>query len=81
MIALQHEKGYPDNRVTSDPIAVLFVLQTQDKGYPDNRVTSDPIAVLFVLQEEEEERERSAAARENIQPPTDVGEKSKNLKI
>ena len=40
--------------MTLDPIAVLFVLQTQDKGYPDNRVTSDPIAVLFVLQTQEE---------------------------
>ena len=36
--------------MTSDPIAVLFVLQTQEKGVPDNRVTSEPIAVLFVLQ-------------------------------
>ena len=37
LFVLQHEKGIPDNRVTSEPIAVLFVLQTQEEGVPDNR--------------------------------------------
>ena len=45
--------------MASEPIAVLFVLQTQEKGVPDNRVTLDPIAVLFVLQTQEEGGERS----------------------
>ena len=67
------KEGVPDNRGKSDPLAVLFVLQTQEKGVPDNREMS-----------EEEEKgveewrrggeEGSAATRENIQPPTDVGE-------
>ena len=55
--------------MTSEPIAVLFVLQTQDKGYPDNREEKEE------EQREERERRRGGGRRENIQPPTDVGEK------
>ena len=59
------------------------------RAVPDNRVTSEPIAVLFVLQEEKEEEERErrrgeerrGGRRENIQPPTDVGELMKVIMI
>ena len=57
--------------MTSDPIAVLFVLQTQDKGYPDNRVTSDPIAVLLENgggeEEKDEDGEESEEKSYNLQ--------------
>ena len=42
LIVLQtQQKGVPDNRLTSEPIAVLFVLQTQEKGIQDNREEGD----------------------------------------
>ena len=47
-------RAVQDNRETLEPIAVLFVLQTQERGGPDNRVTSDAVAVLFILQTQEE---------------------------
>ena len=84
-------KGVPDNKGMLQPIAILFVSQTQQKGYLDNRGKSEPIAMLFVLQTQGKGypdnlrrtrtrmRRRTAAARENMQPPTDVGEKTRPM--